>query len=515
MFRKVMGVALVCLVGVGLACGTSAPASTGTQPTLPANTPAPTITRAPTVTPLPGGPIDPAVPATGKVTGTVSYRERIALTPDAILEVKLVDVSRADAPAVTIGEQVTQNPGQVPIDFEIEYNTSEIDERLTYAVQARIMEGDRLMFINDTAYHVITQGNPSQVDLVLVVVSVGPPSGPGPSAFRLDACSLTRAAQLPIDFEYQGTVPTGFDGINRANCSFTKAVKTVTVTLTGPATHSEIFTLAEPGTDVPFPLPDGTPSITTFEIVPPGEYQREMTATSVDGESLVISDLNRVLKTVTIIESINEETTAEFTFEFDADAQGWIAGFADLPVNFEPAIYELDSGYRPLPGDLEGSGVYLQGHNRSDDLFMFLKRQVEGLRPDTFYTVTVSLDLATNVPAGLVGIGGAPGEGVFVKAGASVVEPLVVEDDDAHLRMNIEKGNQATDGEAMINIGDVAHPDVTGEEYRIKTLDNQERPLQVISDSEGRIWLIVGTDSGFEGLTAIYYARIAYTLTSN
>ena len=29
----------------------------------------------------------------------------------------------------------------------------------------------------------------------------------------------------------------------------------------------------------------------------------------------------------------------------------------------------------------------------------------------------------------------------------------------------------------------------------------------------GRLWLIVGTDSGFEGLSAFYYARIACTLT--
>jgi hypothetical protein len=266
--------------------------------------------------------------------------------------------------------------------------------------------------------------------------------------------------------------------------------------------------------EVPFPLPDGTPSITTFETVPPGEYQREMTAASVDGELLVVTDLNRVLETVTIIEPATESTT-EFTFGFEDDAQGWITGFADLPVDFDPATYELDSGYRPLPDGLEGGGVFLTGHNRSDDLFMFLKRQVEGLRPDTFYVVTVSLDLATNVPAGLVGIGGAPGEGVFVKAGASAVEPVVVEDDGAHFRMNIDKGNQATDGEAMISLGNVAHPEVTGEQYRIKTLDNLERPLQVVGDSEGRIWLIAGTDSGFEGPSALYYTRIAYTFTSN
>ena len=124
-------------------------------------------------------------------------------------------------------------------------------------------------------------------------------------------------------------------------------------------------------------------------------------------------------RTDTIIE------TTEFAFSFENDDQGWLTGFANLPANFDQTIYELDSGYRSIPRDLEGRGIFLQGHSRSDDLFMFLKSQVEGLRPETAYAVTVTLDLATNVPAASFGIGGSPGESVYVKAGAALVEPTV------------------------------------------------------------------------------------------
>ena len=202
----------------------------------------------------------------------------------------------------------------------------------------------------------------------------------------------------------------------------------------------------------------------------------------------------------------------EFSFDFDSDAKGWMVGFADLPVDYDQAIYELDHEHRPLPDGLEGSGIYVQGHNRSDDLFMFLKRRIDGLRPNTEYEVSVSIDLATNVPAGLIGIGGSPGESVFVKAGASTVEPLAKEDSNRHLRMNFDKGNQSRGGESMVVLGNVAHPKVVNMEYRIKTLDNIDLPLSVTTDIEGRVWLIVGTDSGFEGLTRLYYARINYSL---
>ena len=202
----------------------------------------------------------------------------------------------------------------------------------------------------------------------------------------------------------------------------------------------------------------------------------------------------------------------EFNFDFKSDAEGWVVGFADLPVDYNQSIFELAHEHRPLPDGLESSGIFVQGHNRSDDLFMSLKRRVDGLRPNTAYTVFVSVDLATNVPAGLFGIGGSPGESVFVKGGASTVEPVAEEDGNRYLRMNIDKGNQSRGGESMVVLGNVAHPEVATTEFRVKTLDNIDMPLSVTTDSGGSVWLIVGTDSGFEGLTKLYYARINYSL---
>ena len=208
-----------------------------------------------------------------------------------------------------------------------------------------------------------------------------------------------------------------------------------------------------------------------------------------------------------------DHVRSEFHFDFENGYAGWIVGFADLPIDYDQSIYELGHAHRTLPHGLEGSGIYVQGHNRSDDLFMYLKRRVDGLQPNTAYAVSMSVDLATNVPAGLVGIGGSPGESVFVKGGASTVEPVAEADDNRYLRMNIDKGNQSRGGESMVVLGNVAHPEVANREYRIKTLDNTDMPLSVSTDSSGGVWLIVGTDSGFEGLSTLYYAGISYTLT--
>lgn len=109
------------------------------------------------------------------VSGTVTYRERLALSQGAKLVVDLRDVSYADAAAPLIARQTISGPGQVPIRFKIDYNGDDIDSRNTYAISADIIESDgRLAFTNDTAYEVITRGNPNKVDMLLVLVQPPP-----------------------------------------------------------------------------------------------------------------------------------------------------------------------------------------------------------------------------------------------------------------------------------------------------------------------------------------------------
>ena len=78
--------------------------------------------------------------------------------------------------------------------------------------------------------------------------------------------------------------------------------------------------------------------------------------------------------------------------------------------------------------------------------------------------------------------------------------------------MNIDKGNQARGGESMAILGAVRHSGLEGRECRIKTLDGSGSLVSVEAGDEGRVWLIVGTVSGFEGLSTLYYARISCTL---
>ncbi len=100
------------------------------------------------------------------MTGTVTHRSRIALAPNTVIEVQLVDVSRADAPAIILASQTLVTGGrQVPIPFDLVYNPDQIDPRMTYAVQARVTVDGELQFISTRRHGVITQGQPNQVEV--------------------------------------------------------------------------------------------------------------------------------------------------------------------------------------------------------------------------------------------------------------------------------------------------------------------------------------------------------------
>ena len=102
------------------------------------------------------------------ITGTLTYRERMALPATAVVRVQLLDVSRQDVAATVIDSVTIQlNGEQVPLSFTLTYDPGRIQESNTYVMQAGIQVNGRRLFLSDVAYPVITRGNPRQVQMLL------------------------------------------------------------------------------------------------------------------------------------------------------------------------------------------------------------------------------------------------------------------------------------------------------------------------------------------------------------
>ena len=116
--------------------------------------------------------ITPQEAGAEQVTGTVSYRERIALPDNARVTVTLADVSKMDVAAEVISSHAFLTEGkQVPFDYQLPFMRDEIKPNHTYAVSARIEVDGKLIFTTDTANRVITdEAKTLKKDLRLVKV---------------------------------------------------------------------------------------------------------------------------------------------------------------------------------------------------------------------------------------------------------------------------------------------------------------------------------------------------------
>lgn len=114
-----------------------------------------------------GGP----VPDFLTLTGSVALRQPAVLPADALLTVTLEDVSRADAPAVTLAQtQTTLHGQQAPIGFSLVYPGPAVQPGAVYAARARLSLGDQLLYTT-TEQNRVDALNPAPIQLVMDAVS--------------------------------------------------------------------------------------------------------------------------------------------------------------------------------------------------------------------------------------------------------------------------------------------------------------------------------------------------------
>jgi len=209
-----------------------------------------------------------------------------------------------------------------------------------------------------------------------------------------------------------------------------------------------------------------------------------------------------------------------YTANFSQSMDSWEVDFADYPASKDDSIkYALTTGMTKMPTTtgIAGDGLLVSGNNSNTGLFMFLKRKIDGLNPNTDYTIVFDVTLASNAPAGLINgsYADSPGQSVYLKVGAVNRNPMKVIQGD-YYRMNIDKGDQGASGSDMVTIGDIGVLANT-QNYTIITRSNSTANTSIVArtNGDGELWLIVGTDSIFTGTTTIYYSRIDVVFSAN
>lgn len=112
----------------------------------------------------------PKRPSGPGVAGTVMYITNVQLPPDAVFEIKLVELTREGTAGRVIAEENYSRPVTMPLEFFLRHAHGAISGRQGYGLEARIIAGGRVLFATPRPVPVLTRGNPNNAELVVAPV---------------------------------------------------------------------------------------------------------------------------------------------------------------------------------------------------------------------------------------------------------------------------------------------------------------------------------------------------------
>lgn len=170
----------------------------------------------------------------GRIEGTVFYRERIMLPPEAVVEVQLQDISQPDALASTLSAVTLVPESGPPFPFVLEYDPDLIDPASLYSIRATISRNGQLLF-NSTEFIEPFTGSALEILVQRVPGSnIGPAqslAGPTWTLVSLNGEPAATGAQgesVNLLFSAEDGRAAGFSGCNRYSGSYETGGQTET-----------------------------------------------------------------------------------------------------------------------------------------------------------------------------------------------------------------------------------------------------------------------------------------------
>jgi putative lipoprotein len=131
------------------------------------------------------------------VSGTITYRDRVALPANTVVTVQIARVYADRGPEFIAEQTFNTNGAQPPFAYSIAYEPARIDQNASYTVQSTISVGGQVRYSTNTIVPVITRGNPTQnVTMTLVARGSLPNTSGGKVPLVLAGLALLAALAI-------------------------------------------------------------------------------------------------------------------------------------------------------------------------------------------------------------------------------------------------------------------------------------------------------------------------------
>ncbi|PAU86689.1 hypothetical protein CK507_13390 [Pseudomonas sp. WN033] len=106
--------------------------------------------------------------ALSRISGSLTYRARIALLPDSQVLVELRDAEAADGDGVLAEQRISLDGQQVPVNFALEVDAQTLAQASSYVLRATIQEGGRTTWASGPVEVDLTGGDAELGEIVLL-----------------------------------------------------------------------------------------------------------------------------------------------------------------------------------------------------------------------------------------------------------------------------------------------------------------------------------------------------------
>jgi hypothetical protein len=168
---------------------------------------------------------------------------------------------------------------------------------------------------------------------------------------------------------------------------------------------------------------------------------------------------------------------------FEIDKQGWTSHFTGFPMGCEED-YELLIKWSKLAPPLnERGGISFVGKNYSDELFLYIQKEITGLLPNTNYRVMFNMNWLHRLEP--------LASPITIKVGAMNQEPIFSEKNFL-VKASFKRGETGGDGRDFMVAGKLV-PNEFGLPFQ-QNLQNFDKAFLVNTDDSGRLFLMIGVE---------------------
>ena len=330
--------------------------------------------------------------------------DEVALPDGSQIIVQVQDTSRADAPAVVLGEQIIINAASLPAAHEISVESAELEEVVQASVAVRVEDAEgQLLYINDTIHPVSAEE--TAVDVAVIAVAAAESESALPPAFAgqvwqwlafQDSASGEEGNDITVADPAKYTLELLADGTYtiQADCnsgsgqytldgsSLTLEPGPITLAACDPDSHSNTY-VSLLG-DVATFVFDGEGNLVLSLKADAGDMvfaRADEAASDLEGTSWVLSSL--ATESGVTSSEIDQEITAVFE-------DGQMSGSAGCNSYF--AGYEIEDGSLTLSGMGNTAMSCDEARNEREGEFLAALQTVTGYRLDGDTLVLLDAD---------------------------------------------------------------------------------------------------------------------------